>query len=212
MFLLTDALQDLGLSLSTQQIDQLLAYTDLIQRWGAVYNLTAIRDREGILRHHLADSLAVVGPLLRRCADLGIPTQSLLDVGSGAGLPGVVVAIACPEIAVDCVDKVAKKAAFVQQVATELELPRLRSLHSRVEALRGQYAVITSRAFASLADFTGCTGHLLREGGVWMAMKGAMPEQEMAALPATVQVREVDKLPVPGVQRCLVWMERHPEA
>ncbi|HEV6968467.1 16S rRNA (guanine(527)-N(7))-methyltransferase RsmG [Roseateles sp.] len=201
---LEQATQQLGLDLSATQIDQLLAYLALLQKWNKVYNLTAVRDPAQMLSHHLVDSLAAIPPLLRH----GAP-QRLMDVGAGGGLPGVVIAICCPGTDVTCVDAVAKKATFIQQVAAELKLPNLHGVHSRVETLQAQaFGVITSRAFASLADFTSLTRQHLAEGAVWMAMKGQNPADEIAALPSDVDVFHVEQLTVPGLdaQRCLVWM------
>jgi 16S rRNA (guanine527-N7)-methyltransferase len=132
----------------------------------------------------------------------------LLDVGAGAGLPGVVIAITCPEVAVTCVDTVAKKAAFVQQVAATLKLPNLKGLHARVEALTEPYDVVCSRAFASLKDFTGWSRMALASHGIWLAMKGKHPDAELAELPPDVQVFHVEPLKVPGLdaERCIVWM------
>ena len=197
----------LGLDLAAGQRGQLLDYLELIRKWNRVYNLTAVRDPQEMLTQHLLDSLAVVAPLRRHTG--GAPC-SLLDVGSGAGLPGAVIAIACPEIRVDCVDTVAKKAAFLQQVAVTLKLPNLRGLHDRVERLAGPYDVITSRAFASLADFVAWSGAALAPHGVWMAMKGRHPEEEIAALPPQVAMFHVEQLRVPDFEgeRCLVWMRR----
>ncbi len=197
----------LGLSLDAGQQAQLLAYLALIQKWNKVYNLTAVRDPDEMFDLHLLDSLAVVAPLQRVAA--GRPLR-LLDVGSGAGLPGVVLAICCPELSVDCVDTVGKKAAFIQQVAASLRLPRLRGVHARVETLAGPYDVICSRAFASLADFVVWSGDALAEGGVWLAMKGKHPADEIAALPAGVSVFHVEPLTVPGVdvERCIVWLKK----
>jgi 16S rRNA (guanine527-N7)-methyltransferase len=194
----------LGLDLSDTQLDQLLAYLALLQKWNKVYNLTAVRDPAQMLSHHLIDSLSVIAPLQRH----GAPAR-LMDVGTGGGLPGVVIAICCPGTDVSCVDAVAKKATFIQQVAAELKLPNLHGVHSRVEQLKVEpFGVITSRAFASLADFTGLTRQLLAEGAVWMAMKGQHPADEIAALPADVDVFHVEQLAVPGLdaQRCIVWM------
>jgi len=134
----------------------------------------------------------------------------LLDVGSGGGLPGAVIAICCPEIAVTCIDAVAKKTAFIQQAAGTLGLPNLHSLHGRVETLRDAFDLITSRAFATLADFTEWSAGALAAGGVWMAMKGKHPADEIAALPPAVEVFHVEQLAVPGLdaERCLVWMRR----
>ena len=200
--------QSLGLVLDEAQIRQLLDYQALIQKWNKVYNLTAVRDPAEMLTHHLLDSLAVISPLRRQAR---VPAR-LLDVGSGAGLPGVVIAICCPEWGVDCVDAVAKKAAFIQQVAVSLKLPNLRGLHQRVETLSGRYDLISSRAFASLADFIAGSREVLAPEGVWMAMKGKLPEAEMAALPAGVEVFHVEQLQVPGLDadRCIVWLRRTP--
>ena len=205
------AAQALGAPLQGGEADRLLAYADLLQRWNRVYNLTALRDPAEMLSHHLIDCLAVLPPLRRWWADAQLGARRLLDVGSGGGLPGVVLAALQPDWQVDCVDTVAKKASFIRQVAAELRLSNLQGLHARVEALAppaGGYGVIASRAFASLADFTALTRHLLADGGVWMAMKGKLPADEQAALPADVEVFHVEQLQVPGLdaQRCLVWM------
>ena len=132
----------------------------------------------------------------------------LLDVGSGAGLPGVVIAIACPHIQVTCIDAVSKKAAFVQQVAASLGLPHLRGLHQRIEQLDTPHDLVCSRAFASLADFVHGSAKALAPGGVWLALKGKAPTEEMSALGTEVAVFHVEQLQVPGLdaQRCLVWM------
>lgn len=197
---------ELGLALSAAQVDQLLAYLALLQKWNKVYNLTAVRDPAQMLSHHLIDSLSVIAPLQKH----GAPAR-LMDVGAGGGLPGVVIAICCSGTDVSCVDAVAKKATFIQQVAAELKLPNLHGLHSRVEQLSTEpFGVITSRAFASLANFTSLTRQHLAEGAVWMAMKGQHPADEIAALPADVNVFHVEQLSVPGLdaKRCIVWM-RH---
>lgn len=212
---LRQGLQAMGLVLPDQQVGALLDYLELIQKWTKVYNLTAVRDPAEMLTHHLLDSLAVIEPLRRMLAqvkaepgDAASSRLRLLDVGSGAGLPGVVIAICCPEISVDCVDTVGKKAAFIQQVAASLKLPNLRGIHARVESLTESYDVISSRAFASLADFTTWSAGALAEQGVWMALKGKHPADEITALPAFVDVFHVEPLEVPGLgaERCLVWM------
>ena len=209
---LAAAAQAVGLSLNQAVLDQLMAYLQLLQRWNRVYNLTALRDPDEMLSHHLIDCLAVVAPLRRVSADLPYngPLR-ILDVGSGGGLPGVVLALVEPGWQVSCVDTVAKKANFVRQVAAELRLPNLQGLHARVEALpvtAGQFQVITSRAFASLVDFTQLSRAALAKDGVWMAMKGKVPDAEMAVLPGSVEVFHVEQLRVPGLdaQRCLVWL------
>ena len=204
---LRDGLSVLSVNLADDQVSQLLAYLDLISKWGRVYNLTAVRDPAEMLTHHLLDSLAVIRPL-RSVTDGR--ALALLDVGSGAGLPGVVIAICCPDIRVDCVDTVAKKGAFIQQAAGTLKLPNLKGLHNRVERLDGDYDVITSRAFASLHDFVTLSSGVLAEAGVWMAMKGKHPADEIAGLPTEATVFHVEQLNVPGLEadRCLVWMKR----
>ena len=231
---LQKGLDGLGLSLPAEQQVQLLAYMDLIGKWTKVYNLTAVRDANEMLTHHLLDSLAVIAPLRRELAKLPLadavtvergsngglkvdshPAQtnkqsqfSLLDVGAGAGLPGIVIAITCPDISVTCVDTVAKKAAFIQQVAATLKLPNLKGLHARVESLTQPYDVACSRAFASLVDFTTWSKSALASHGVWMAMKGKHPDQELAVLPEDVKVFHVEQLQVPGLdaERCIIWM------
>jgi 16S rRNA (guanine527-N7)-methyltransferase len=147
-------LVELGLPLSDGQQRQLLDYLALLTQWNRVYNLTAVRDPAQMLTHHIFDSLAVIVPLRRHTQ--GRPVH-LLDVGSGGGLPGVVIAICQPEIAVTCVDSAAKKAAFIQQAAGALRLPNLIGRHARVESLTGPFDLIVSRAFASLADFTAAS-------------------------------------------------------
>ena len=198
----------LQLALAEEQVEQLLAYLQLIAKWNKVYNLTAVRPDE-MLVQHLFDSLAVVNPLRRQTGGRAV---RLLDVGSGAGLPGAVIAICCPEVQVDCVDTVGKKAAFVQQAAAQLRLPNLRGVHDRVENLAGPYDVISSRAFASLPDFVAWSGGALAEQGVWLAMKGKVPAEEIAELPATAEVFHVEQLSVPelSAERCIVWMRKRP--
>jgi len=205
----------LGLSLSTAQADVLLSYLAMLQRWNSTYNLTAVRDPAQMMIQHLADCLAVVGPLRRVCSDTPHrTTQRLLDVGSGGGLPGVVIAVLNPAIDVTCVDTVGKKAAFVRQVAAELRLRNLHAAHARVEQLNAvPFDVVTSRAFASLADFARLTRSHIGVDGLWMAMKGKYPVDELAALPVGIEVFHVEQLVVPGLdaERCLVWMRPKPE-
>ena len=202
---LREGVQALGLDLSAEKQRQLLDYMGLIQKWNKVYNLTALRDPADMLSHHLLDSLTAIAPLTRHTQ--GRPAR-VLDVCSGGGLPGVVLAICMPELEVRCVDTVAKKAAFVQQVAVSLKLANLRGIHARVESLTEPFDVICSRAFASLPDFVTWSRSALAEDGVWMAMKGKHPQEEIDALPAGVEVFHVEPLTVPGldVERCMVWM------
>ncbi|OYU30603.1 MAG: 16S rRNA (guanine(527)-N(7))-methyltransferase RsmG [Comamonadaceae bacterium PBBC2] len=208
---LREGVEALGLDLSVEKQLQLLDYMGLIQKWNKVYNLTALRDPADMLSHHLLDSLTAIAPLKRHTQ--GRPVR-VLDVGSGGGLPGVVLAICMPELEVRCVDTVAKKAAFVQQVAATLKLGNLRGIHARVESLTEPFDVICSRAFASLPDFVTWSRSALAEDGVWMAMKGKHPQEEIDALPAGVKVFHVEPLTVPGleVERCIVWMRPEDQA
>ena len=208
---LAEGISALGLSMSEGVQEQLLDYMALIQKWNKVYNLTALRDPQEILTHHLLDSLSAIGPLMRQAASFD-EAFSFLDVGSGGGLPGVVIAICCPKVKVTCGDTVSKKAAFVQQVAASLKLVNLKGLHARVETLTGPFDVIGSRAFASLPDFINWSSGALAPKGIWMAMKGKLPEEEMAALPPTAQVFHVEQLQVPGLdaERCMIWMKKSP--
>ena len=197
---------ELGLELTALQLEQLMAYLALIQKWNKVYNLTAVRDPQDMLSHHLLDSLTAIAPLMRHTQ--GRPAR-VLDVGSGGGLPGIVLAICRPELDVACVDTVGKKAAFIQQVAATLKLPNLRGIHARVETLSGPFDLICCRAFAALPDFVTWSCGALAEEGVWMAMKGKHPQAEIDALPADVAVFHVEPLAVPGLdaERCMVWMK-----
>jgi 16S rRNA (guanine527-N7)-methyltransferase len=195
----------LGLALDAATRDRLLGFLALLQRWNRTYNLTALRDPAQMLTHHLADCLAVVPPLRRHLAGR---VARVLDVGSGAGLPGAVIALLDPALDVTCVDAVGKKAAFVRQVAAELGVPNLHAEHGRVEQGRGRHDVITSRAFATLDDLCRLTRERLAPGGVWMAMKGQRPDDELRALPSDIDVFHVEQLDVPNLdaQRCLVWL------
>ncbi|WP_090142530.1 16S rRNA (guanine(527)-N(7))-methyltransferase RsmG [Limnohabitans sp. DM1] len=197
---------DLGLDLSPAQLDQLMAYLGLIQKWNKVYNLTAVRDPHEMLTYHLLDSLTAIAPLVRHTQG---QAAKVLDVGSGGGLPGIVLAICQPELDVSCVDTVGKKAAFIQQVAATLKLPNLRGIHARVETLTGPFDVICCRAFASLPDFVSWSRSALAGQGVWMAMKGKHPQAEIDGLPTNVKVFHVEPLSVPGldVERCMIWMK-----
>lgn len=207
-------LQALTLELSEWQIQQLLDYQALIAKWTQVYNLTAVRDPAEMMTHHLLDSLAAIAPLRRHLQESGLENASrLLDVGSGAGLPGVVIAICCPTVAVTCVDTVAKKAAFIKQAALALKLPNLTGLHARVESIDQPFDVICSRAFASLVDFTQWSASALAGQGVWMALKGKYPADELAALPPEVTMFHVEQLQIPGLnaERCILWLRSNQE-
>lgn len=208
--LIRQSADDWGFYLSDTQIDDMLTYLHMLQKWGKVYNLTAVLEDKAVVVKHLLDSLATAVSVYRNTEG---SAQTILDVGSGGGLPGVVWALANPRWTLTCVDTVAKKAAFIQQVANTLKdslRGRLRVEHARVETLQGQYSLITSRAFASLPDFVTGTEHLLALEGYWAAMKGKVPEQEMHELPAFVQVFHVEPITVPllSEDRCLIWMGR----
>jgi len=201
----------LELSLDDSVATLLLHYLDLLNRWNATYNLTAIRDPDQMLVQHVVDCLSVINPLRKR---LGARTGArVLDVGSGGGLPGAIIAMLCPTLDVTCVDTVGKKAAFIQQVSTQLRLANLHARHARVEHLQAEpFQIVTSRAFASLSDFTGLTRPLLAADGAWMAMKGKRPVSELAELDPSALLFHVEQLTVPGLnaERCIVWMQPTP--
>lgn len=192
---LDSGLQAMGLELPAGSSEKLLAFSELLLKWNKTYNLTALRDPAQVISHHLLDSLAIlphVGP------------APLLDVGSGGGLPGIPLAIVRPALSVRMVDTVQKKTTFLQQAAIQLGLKNVAVEHARVENLSGQYAQISSRAFAELKLFTDLTRHLLAPGGRWLAMKGQRPDQEIAALPSDIIVEHILPLQVPGLDA-----ERH---
>ena len=201
---LADGLQSLSLELTLAQQQALLDYIALLCKWNKVYNLTAVREPEHMLSHHVLDCLAVLPPLKQVFSE----ALDLIDVGAGGGLPSMVFAIACPHWQITAVDTVAKKAAFIQTTAHSLRLVNLRAVHYRVEALTGGFDVVTCRAYASLRDFCDSSRHLLKPNGVWMAMKAKLSAEELTDLPATVRVDKVETLAVPGLDadRCLVWM------
>ena len=204
---LAAAASELGVELNSHQQAMLLQYVHLLDRWSKTYNLSAIRGEESMLTHHVLDSLAIV-PALARWA--GGRIIRALDVGSGAGLPGVVMAIARADWFITTVDSVGKKSAFVRQAAGELGLSNLVSLHERAELMTAATAfdLIVSRAFATLCEFTELTQRCLAPGGVWVAMKGRVPIDEIANLPGHRSVFHVEQLLVPGLgaERCLVWI------
>ena len=192
---LAAGLAELGLDLSDAVQHKMLAFRDLLLKWNKTYNLTALRDPEQAISHHLLDSLTILPH---------VDTGPLLDVGSGGGLPGIPLAIACPGLSVGMVDTVQKKASFLQQASIELGLKNVTVHHARVEEMQGQYAQISSRAFADLGLFVSLTRHLLAPGGRWLAMKGVRPDDEIAALPAGITVEAIISLIVPGLEA-----ERH---
>jgi len=208
---LSEGCDALDMSLSDEQLAQLVEFLFQLQRWNKTYNLTAIRDLDDMLAHHLLDSLAVIPALTTRVS----PHQSarVMDVGSGGGLPGVVLAAVMPNWQVICVDAVEKKMAFVRQMAGVLKLPNLSACHTRVEKLEAAGCdVVISRAFASLQDFAALAGRHVKQGGTLAAMKGKRPDDELQAIQATSGwcVSELVSVQVPGLQadRCLVLLHR----
>lgn len=189
-------LRALGFALPPTALAALLDYRDELVKWNAAYNLTAIRDPQEMVVRHLLDSLALL-PVLREVRE-PLRDARLLDVGAGAGLPGLVLAIAEPVLRVSTLDSNGKKARFMRHAARTLKL-EVDVIEGRVEDQSGSYEIITSRAFASLADFFDKTSHLLVAGGVWVAMKGKLDAQELADIPADVEIRETRRLQVPGL-------------
>lgn len=200
---LADGVQALRLDLSDAQLAQLMDYLALLSKWNAVYNLTAVRDPAQMVTQHLLDSLSVVPAFAN--------AKNILDVGAGGGLPGMVLAIARPDMRVSMIDTVHKKTAFLTQAKAELGLSNVTVHTARVEQLQvaQKFDVITSRAFAELSDFVTWSGHLLAEGGRFIAMKGVMPQEEIAKLPAGWKVTEIRPLTVPGLnaERHLIFIE-----
>lgn len=203
--------RELGVNLTPEQGDRLARFAALLIRWNAVHNLTAVDSPNAVLSHHLLDSLSILEPISRIPGETPL---SLLDIGSGGGLPGVPLAIARPDWGVTLVDKVQKKVAFLTQARVELGLTNVECVHARAEELRpGRVDLIVARAFASLEDFVRVSRHLLAPGGWWAAMKGAVPKAELEDLAhAFPEVRVVDivKLVVPrlGAERHLVLLQR----
>ena len=193
-------LAQLGLELSAEQIDRLNQYLALLNKWNKTYNLTAVRETERMVAYHVLDSLSALPH---------IQGVRVLDVGSGGGMPGMLFAIARPDWQLTLIDANHKKTTFLRQAAIELGLNNVEVHCERVEALAAPaFDVITSRAFASLADFTEWSAPALAEGAVWLAMKGKRPDDEIAALPPGVEVFHVEQLQVPGLgaERCLLWL------
>lgn len=201
----------IGIALEDEQADRLIAYLGLLQRWNATYNLSAIRERGAMWLQHVVDSMAAL-PALRRHLALrkSSARPRILDVGSGGGLPGLVWAMLLPEVDLCCVDAVAKKAAFMRQAAGQLGLANVQVEHARVEALGTEpFDIVTSRAFAALADFVRLTRPLVAPGGCWLAMKGKPPLDELRALGWPPSMFHVERVVVPGLdaERCLVWLQ-----
>ncbi len=204
MQVLNDGIDELDLPLWAAQREQLMDYLALMAKWNGVYNLTSLRDPMQMVTHHLLDSLAAVA------AFAGV--KSVLDVGAGGGLPGLVLAIARPDMQVSLIDTVHKKTAFLTQVKAELGLANVTVYTMKVQDLKaGPFEVITSRAFADLSDFVNWSGHLLAEGGRFIALKGTAPAEEQQRLPQEWKVQELRPLRVPKLEaeRHLVFIERN---
>lgn len=193
--MLRAGIERMGLTLTEGAITRLLDYQALLAHWNAAYNLTAVRDPREMVTRHLLDSLAVL-PFVRG--------TTLADLGTGAGLPGIPLAIAKPELQVLLVDSNGKKVRFLREVIRTLKLEQTKALQGRVETLSGQFDCITSRAFASLADMLDRGGHLLAADGIWLALKGRVPQEELESLPPGFSLRAVHALSVPGLDA-----ERH---
>ena len=191
----------LGLQLPAGAVERLLDYQALLARWNATYNLTAIRDPAEMVSRHLVDSLAIL-PYVQGA--------TLADLGTGPGLPGIPIAIATPERQVLLVDSNGKKVRFLREAIRSLKLENVRAVQSRVEDVEGQFDCVTARAFASLADMLAWGGHLLTKNGIWLAMKGKHPEDELAGVPVGYEVRGIHELNVPDVggERHLVVLGR----
>ena len=192
---LASGLAALDITLAAEAQHKLLAFRDLLLKWNKTYNLTALRDPAQAISHHLLDSLAILPH---------VGTGNLLDVGSGGGLPGIPLAIARPDLSVSMVDTVQKKTTFLQQAVIELALKNVTVHHARVEEMHGQYAQISSRAFAEIGLFISLTRHLLAPNGRWLAMKGVRPDDELKVLPPDITVEAIIPLTVPGLDA-----ERH---
>lgn len=204
------AAADLGLDLSVEQERALLTYLEQLQRWNRSYNLTAVRDPEQMLVQHVFDSLSII-PSINKELYKNTVNKVVVDVGSGAGLPGVVLAIMCPDATVHCVDTVEKKATFIRYVAGVLRLSNLQAHHARVEKLPSfEAGLVVSRAFSSLVDFVTLAGRHVAEKGLMLAMKGREPTEEIEELSSKTswRVAHIEPLQVPDLdaQRCLVWL------
>ena len=201
---LSEGIAEMRLEVSAFQQEQLMDYLGLMFKWNAVYNLTSLRDPMQMVTHHLLDSLAAVPAFAG--------ARNVLDVGSGGGLPGIVLAIVRPDMKVSMIDTVHKKTAFLTQVKAELGLTNVTVYTARVEQLQvsDKFDVITSRAFADLSDFVNWSSHLLAEQGRYIALKGVAPQDEQQRLPAAWRVSAVAPLQVPrlGAERHLVFIEK----
>ncbi len=198
---LDDGLAVLGLDLPDAIRVQLIAYVELLARWNAAYNLTAVRDPGDMVARHLLDSLVIVPH---------VSGATLADLGSGAGLPGIPLALVAPQRQVTLVDSNGKKARFLREAVRSLKLANVRVIEGRVQDVPGQFDCITARAFATLADMLDWAGGLLAEGGHWLAMKGKLADEEIAAVPAGFRIEQVVALDVPAIvgERHLIVVRR----
>ncbi|NYT83747.1 16S rRNA (guanine(527)-N(7))-methyltransferase RsmG [Alcaligenaceae bacterium] len=207
------AAESLDIKLDEPKSSALLKYLEQLQRWNKTYNLTALRDPDKMLVQHVFDSLAILPQVESILYKNTVQNHLIIDVGSGAGLPGVVLAIMHPEWQLYCVDAVEKKMAFVRQMAGALRLENLKAVHGRIEKLPSFEAdLVVSRAFASLLDFATLAGHHVASAGRLLAMKGQQPDEEIEALHSNTEWRaeRIEPLSVPELdaQRCLIWMSR----
>ncbi len=195
---------EMELPLSQLQLDALCNYIKLLDKWNRAYNLTAIRDPQAMVTHHLLDSLSIRP---------WIGGGRVLDVGTGAGLPGIPLAITCPDTEFSLLDSNGKKIRFLRQLVAELKLENVTLIQQRAQHLvdKAGFDMVLSRAFASLDAMLAGTGHLVAEGGQWLAMKGKYPSEELAKLPADITLQAVRAVDVPGLdaQRHLVFLLRH---
>ena len=202
--ILANGIDELKLDLDDKQQEQLLDYLALLFKWNSVYNLTSVREPMQMMTHHVLDSLAAVSAFNS--------ANNVLDVGAGGGLPGMVLAISRPGMKVSMIDTVHKKTAFLTQVKAELGLANVTVYTMKVQDLQPpqKFDVITSRAFADLSDFVNWSGHVLAEGGQFIALKGTAPPEEQERLPAEWKVTELRPITVPGLQaeRHLVFIQK----
>ena len=199
--LLIEGLQRMDLKLSDQVIDQLMTYLNLVEKWNRVYNLTAIRERDEMIKLHFLDSLSILNH---------VHVKNILDVGSGAGFPGIVLAITKPELKVTVMDSVNKKTTFMQQVKSELSLTNLDVVNSRVEDYQPTtlFEAVTSRAFSNLKNMMSLTQHTLQKDGVWLAMKSKDVREELEAFEKNQYTLIPLEVPLINAERYLVILKK----
>jgi len=199
--LLIEGLQRMDLKLSDQVIDQLMTYLNLVEKWNRVYNLTAIRERDEMIKLHFLDSLSILNH---------VHVKNILDVGSGAGFPGIVLAITKPELKVTVMDSVNKKTTFMQQVKSELSLTNLDVVNSRAEDYQPTtlFEAVTSRAFSNLKNMMSLTQHTLQKDGVWLAMKSKDVREELEAFEKNQYTLIPLEVPFINAERYLVILKK----